>query len=362
VRAEVVRRSRVDTVGNSYRAYLPPGRARGLLVLLPGYGSNVDSYELGNGYTPSGLPARLAARGIATAAGACGGNPPVAAVFAVDAPLDFAPVWREADLSIRRGSPRANLDEARGLLDPPASRPAPARCRLTGTAPGLARVPHVASWTGPLDRRQLALVIVVHALLDAYIPAPDVQERHEALVRAAPAAVWDALWRADLGGPVARTLLALRVLPAALLGGADARRRLATARRRALTLQALTTGGGFALLAQTPTAVVFGLTGRFWTLGGGVVPTHPTRWNAGPPPGLAQAAWSFEVWPAEGGRAWLVTETRVRCADAATRRTFARYWRVVRPGSGLLRGIMLRRIRQAAERRPGTGPGAGPAR
>jgi hypothetical protein len=196
----------------------------------------------------------------------------------------------------------------------------------------------------------------MRALLDAYVPDPDAAERHGVVVRASPAAVQDALWRADLGGPVARALLALRVLPAALWGRGDARARLAALRcRPALTLHELSRGG-FAPLMRTPDAVVFGLTGRFWTLGGGIVPTDPAVWDAGPPPGMAQAAWSFETAPHGAGHTRLVTETRVRCADAATRRAFRRYWRVVRPGSGLLRRLMLRRIRQWAERRPAPEP------
>jgi hypothetical protein len=198
-------------------------------------------------------------------------------------------------------------------------------------------------------------VIAMRALLDAYVPVPDAVERHAVVVHASPAAVEDALWRADLGGPLVRALLAVRVLPAALRGSAGARARLRALRREALTLHALS-AGGFALLARTPTAVVFGLTGRFWTLGGGIVPTDPAAWDAGPPPGTAQAAWSFELLPHGDGRSWLVTETRVRCADAATRRAFGRYWRVVRPGSALLRHLMLRQIRRCAERRPTAAP------
>jgi hypothetical protein len=189
------------------------------------------------------------------------------------------------------------------------------------------------------------------AVLDAYVPEPDAAERHVVLVRATAPAVRAALWQADLGGPAARVLLALRVLPAALRGRRDARERLAALRRGGLRLDALA-AGGFTTLATTPEAVVFGLTGRFWTLGGGIVPTDPATWPAGPPPGMAQAAWSFEIAEHAPGRTWLVTETRVRCADAETRRTFGRYWRVVRPGSGLLRHIMLRRVRRWAEQQP----------
>ena len=173
VRSEVIRRTPGDTINDSYRVYRPAGRAAALLVLLPGYGGDVDSYAPGSGYTPSTLPRRLAERGIATivavpasetlyadapvlrrldalvadararyaapgapvaiggfsaggtgavrfaqrcAAGACGGNPPVVAVFAVDAPLDFTRMWQEAALSVARRSPRTNLGEARMIL------------------------------------------------------------------------------------------------------------------------------------------------------------------------------------------------------------------------------------------------------
>jgi hypothetical protein len=187
-------------------------------------------------------------------------------------------------------------------------------------------------------------------VLDAHLPAPDAWERHAVDVGAPPAAVMAALWRADLGGPVARVLLGLRLLPAALAGDAAARARLRDLRaRRALTLRDLE-AAGFTRLAESPDAVVFGLTGRFWTPGGGLRPTDPATWAAGPPPGTAQAAWSFVAEARGAGGCRLVTETRVRCADAATRRAFGRYWSVVRFGSGLLRRLMLRRVRREAER------------
>jgi hypothetical protein len=194
----------------------------------------------------------------------------------------------------------------------------------------------------------------VHGLppaLDAHLPHADAAERHVVDVRASAAAVWRALHRADIGGPVPRVLLALRVLPAALGGSADARARLHALRTRpALTLGDLRRAG-FATLAESPErSLVLGLTGRFWALAGGRCETDAATWAAGPPPGAAQAAWSFELSPLDDGRTRLSTETRVRCADAAARRAFRRYWRVVRPFSGLLRRLMLRSIRREAER------------
>jgi len=53
----------------------------------------------------------------------------------------------------------------------------------------------------------------------------------------------------------------------------------------------------------------------------------------------------------------LSTETRVTCGDAASRRKFLLYWSVIRPFSGLIRILLLRALRDAAEAQaaaPGT--------
>jgi hypothetical protein len=95
---------------------------------------------------------------------------------------------------------------------------------------------------------------------------------------------------------------------------------------------------------------VLGIMGRFWTPTGGVVTASADRFRQLPPAGLVQAFWNFRV-EASGSGTELSTETRVRCADAATRRQFMRYWRFIRLGSALIRGSMLRHIRATAERR-----------
>ena len=65
--------------------------------------------------------------------------------------------------------------------------------------------------------------------------------------------------------------------------------------------------------------------------------------------GWAKAAWSFRVDPAPGGGATLSTETRILCTDPGSLRAFRRYWRLVRPFSGVIRIEMLLAIRREAE-------------
>ncbi len=58
---------------------------------------------------------------------------------------------------------------------------------------------------------------------------------------------------------------------------------------------------------------------------------------------------NFRIEPAGAGASDVSTETRVFAADAAAGRAFAAYWRVIYPGSALIRIMWLRAIRLRAE-------------
>ena len=188
-------------------------------------------------------------------------------------------------------------------------------------------------------------------LIDEFLPTYEVSERHERLIPAPPAVVYSAVRSGDLGRSwLVRALLAMRSAPG-LLG----HRRRAVARLRAVTAGSRLTIAvlleeGFALLAEEAgREVVLGLVGRFWTPSGGIVSTDAEGFRGPLRPGLAQAAWNFVVAGEGAGRTRLVTETRVHCADAATLRTFRRYWWVIGPFSGLIRQRMLASIAREVE-------------
>ena len=67
-------------------------------------------------------------------------------------------------------------------------------------------------------------------------------------------------------------------------------------------------------------------------------------------PGFALAAINFRLADSAEGETLLTTETRVYATDASTRRKFSGYWRVIYPGSALIRAMWLRAIRNRAER------------
>ena len=64
---------------------------------------------------------------------------------------------------------------------------------------------------------------------------------------------------------------------------------------------------------------------------------------------LARAVMTFHVEDAGAGTTRLVTQTRVAATDARAERVFARYWRIIYPGSALIRWTWLRAIRSRAE-------------
>lgn len=187
-------------------------------------------------------------------------------------------------------------------------------------------------------------------LIDAFLPAYDVAASYAIGVAAPPERVWAAVRALEMrGSPLVRGLFLLRSLPALLVHPRRTLARRGERRGLGLTLDDLLRGG-FTLLGERPgEELLLGLVGRFWRADGGIVRVAAGEWREWERPGYARAAWSFTLAPGADGGVRLATETRVRCTDAASRRRFLRYWRLVGPFSGLIRRDMLRSVRRAAE-------------
>jgi hypothetical protein len=162
---EVVCRQQFKTQNNCYRVYKTTDHPRGLVVMLPYYGSDA------NEFSSAALPTLLGKMNIATMVVSAGGYMkddelltlkrlieevvreldipakglviggisaggtgavryseycfsghcdarfrPIA-IFSVDAPLDFESFWRRQELNLRRGSPKSSLEESQAILD-----------------------------------------------------------------------------------------------------------------------------------------------------------------------------------------------------------------------------------------------------
>ena len=188
-------------------------------------------------------------------------------------------------------------------------------------------------------------------LLDDYLPEFDARTSYATRIAASPATVYASLWTANFDHwGVTRTLYAVRTLPSFPARPRQTWRRV----RDELFRQRFTLDGmlseGFSLLEERPgEELVLGTVGRFWRARGELCAVSPARFRAPAPSGTAKAAWNFEVGVRADGATEFRTETRVLCADVATRRRFRAYWILIRPFSGLIRQEMLAAVRSAAE-------------
>jgi hypothetical protein len=112
----------------------------------------------------------------------------------------------------------------------------------------------------------------------------------------------------------------------------------------------------FILLAEDPSReIVVGTlvaAPRGWRPRGERTPEAFKALVASQQPGFVLAAMNFrleECDAATGPCTLLTTETRVYAMDASSRHAFARYWRVIYPGSSLIRRMWLRAIKKRAE-------------
>jgi len=165
-------------------------------------------------------------------------------------------------------------------------------------------------------------------LLDNSLPEFDVRTHYAIRIAASPEHVYACVWCADCDyWGLTRALYALRTLPTFVSSPQGTRRRfLKEAKRQHFTLSDLL-DEGFALLGeQSGNELVLGTVGRFWRARGQLCAPNQQRFVEAAPRGTAKAAWNFSVCRHPTGRTELRTETRVLCADSATRWRFRAYW------------------------------------
>ncbi|HEV2087438.1 MAG TPA: hypothetical protein VGR21_03895 [Cryptosporangiaceae bacterium] len=173
--------------------------------------------------------------------------------------------------------------------------------------------------------------------LDAVLPAYQFNEVHATRVHASAERTFAAV-KAVTPGEIRllRTLMAVRSL-----GQADLPER----RPMLATMNDL----GYRILVERPDhEIVLG------SVSGGSDQAHDhadaPAFAAADGPGYIKVAFNFVVRDVGAGWCEVTTETRVLGTDAGSRREFAAYWRVIYPGSSLLRVTWLAAIRERAER------------
>ncbi|HEY3257453.1 MAG TPA: hypothetical protein VGJ64_01245 [Gemmatimonadaceae bacterium] len=191
---------------------------------------------------------------------------------------------------------------------------------------------------------QLIAQSAPNSLLDGFVPRYQFNEVHSIDVHASPESVYAAIRQVT-----ASEIRFFRVLTWIRSPHIGPTRESILNPAAGDPMIDVATRSGFLLLAEAPPhELVFGTIG----FGGPLAVSNPTpqgfrRFDR---PGYAKIAMNFLVTPAANGSARLGTETRVYATDDAARRGFATYWRLIYPGSSLIRIMWLRAIRARAER------------
>ncbi|MGI9600553.1 MAG: hypothetical protein ACR2QE_01620 [Acidimicrobiales bacterium] len=180
-----------------------------------------------------------------------------------------------------------------------------------------------------------------------FVPDSTSGHRSEIEIAAPPQEVWQALLHVGIGEMRASgILLGLRSLPARFTGGGSMRRPPGADRP---LVEAMVAGRFVELARRPPSILTLGIIGQFWRLRGGadVAVDGPDQFMAFDEPGYVRAAIDFAVVEGVAGSR-LITETCNRATSEDADRRFRWYWRVVGPGSKLIRLDLLRAIRRHA--------------
>jgi hypothetical protein len=187
-------------------------------------------------------------------------------------------------------------------------------------------------------------VVSIESRLDEFSPVYQFNEEHTVTVRASPQQCYAAIRQV---GPeeiaLFRTLTWMRRFgrrgPESIVNAPEHRPILETAIRTGFLLLAADRGREIVIGA------VMGPPTPEWARD----QRPPRQFQALHAPYAAKIAMNFLVEPGGPGECRIRTETRVHAGSPAARRAFAAYWRVIYPGSALIRRMWLRAIQRRAE-------------
>lgn len=181
--------------------------------------------------------------------------------------------------------------------------------------------------------------------IDDLLPEYHFHERHEVRVRATPeitASVFKRITFDEIG--VYHTLMRLRAL-------ASGKWYQSNTTQGKPILETMTGPNSiFAVVEENDRQIVFVGAGRPWTKSNLPRLKDRQEFENYRLPSAVRIAADLRVEDAGAGETLVVTETRVQATDEEGARIMARYWRLIYPGSGLIRRMWLHSIRDRAER------------
>src|SRR5262245_17753981 len=184
----------------------------------------------------------------------------------------------------------------------------------------------------------------VDPLLDRFMPAYEVAERHTAYVNAPPDLTFAASCDVDLQRS--------RIIRAIFKGRELALGAKPEDAARPRGLVAFTKALGWGVLAEVPgREIVTGAVTKPWAANPVFRALPPEMFATFNEPDYVKIIWTLRADPLKTGATLARTETRVVATDRAARKKFRRYWSIFSPGVVLIRRVALRLTKLDAERR-----------
>lgn len=182
------------------------------------------------------------------------------------------------------------------------------------------------------------------ALLDRFIPHPDVRERFGTTIHAPAAVVMRVAASFDMQSPA--PVKAIFWLREKLLGARP------VGPRRAQGILEETRQLGWGVLDQEPGRfVVCGARCQPWRAEVVFTAIEPSAFASWAEPDQVKIAWTLEADEVAPAMTRFAHETRAVATDAGSRAKFLRYWRWARFGIVAIRLLMVPAVRRAAEQR-----------
>jgi len=184
------------------------------------------------------------------------------------------------------------------------------------------------------------------ALLDRFMPAYEIVERHHIHINAPAGITFDAATEMNLQrSPVVRAIFKgrewiLRSHPAP--------------QPERVSFIAQMRGIGWGVLAEVPgREIVMGAVTQPWMADVVFRPLPPEEFAAFDDSGYVKIVWTLRADPVGPAQSVFRTETRAVATDAVARAKFRRYWSLLSPGIILIRWASLGPLKADAERRAG---------
>lgn len=181
----------------------------------------------------------------------------------------------------------------------------------------------------------------VETRIDEFMPVWQFSEFHRTEIAAPPARAFEAMKAVS-----ADEIFLFRALTWIRRGGRPLPESILNAAKGESLIDVATRSGFVRLAEDSPRELVIGTV---------VKKPAATRLALTPdvfrrplPPGFAIATMNFLVTPNGAGGSVVSTETRVFANSPSARREFAMYWRVIYPGSAIIRQMWLRAIKRRA--------------